>query len=215
MLKKLKNFSKNKIKFKFELNLNERTKKALLILAIVLVVGSLFFSFKHWVVAAVVNGRPITRWALDQELEKQAGEQVLESLITQTLITQQARKEKIIISETQINEEIKKIEDELKNQGMDLDEFLTLQGQSRKTLEEQIKLQLMVESLLGSDLEVTDEEIQSYFEENRDYFPDKTAFEDQKENIKETLKQQKLSEAFQEWLEKAKEEASIYYWLEF
>ena len=54
-------------------------------IAVVIFLASLQYS-KGLLVAATVNGSPISRWAVIGNLEKQAGKQALDSLITEKLI---------------------------------------------------------------------------------------------------------------------------------
>ncbi len=99
---------------------------ALGILLIALV--SLIYYFKSSFIAAIVNGQPIWRTTLNKQLTKQFGEQLLESLITQTLIEQQAKTKGIIISGEKIASETAKIEEQVIAQGQTLDQILLLQG---------------------------------------------------------------------------------------
>lgn len=208
-----------KIKFPFKVmfvfKASKKTKKTLFFLCLGLAFGLLVFKFKDRWVAAWVNNRPITRRELDRELEKQMGEQALESLVTKSLILQQAKKEKIKTGQDELAKEIESIEAELEKQGMDLDSYLLSLGQDREGLEEQITIQLILEKLLGSEMTVSDEEAQAYFEENKEAFFSESSFEDEKERIVEVLKQQKMGEAFQTWLEEVKENSRIYYFLKF
>ena len=68
--------------------------RALLVL-LILVVG-LYFG-RSLLFAALVGGRPITRVELISELEKQGGQQALESLVTKELVKQEAQKKNINI----------------------------------------------------------------------------------------------------------------------
>ncbi|MBU3957052.1 SurA N-terminal domain-containing protein [Patescibacteria group bacterium] len=204
-----------KAKPKLALELNEKTKKVLIILLAFLIFAFLLFNFRHLFIAAVVNNKPITRFALDRELEKQGGQQVLESLITKSLILQEAKKQGVKINDEEINEKIGEIETQLESQGTDLDTLLQTQGQTRQSLEEQIKIELIIGEILNEKVSVTDEEIKDYFEENKESFEEGVTLEEVKEQIRENLRQTKLSEKFQSWLEELKQKARIYYFLKF
>jgi len=205
--KKIKAFSK--IKF------DERTKKILIVILSLLVVFGFLFNFKHLFLAALVNNSPITRFALDRELEKQSGQQTLDNLISQSLIIQEAKRLGIKIEQADIDEEIKKIETQVASQGSDLDELLQAQGQSRKSIGEQIKIQLIIEKVLGKDITVSEEEVSNYFEENKEFIGEDVTFEEIKTDIGEQIKQKKMSEKFEAWLEELKQKAKIRYFLEF
>ena len=90
---------KPKSKPKLKIKLNEKTKKVLIILLAFLICALLLFNLKHLFIAVVVDNHPITRFALDRELEKKGGQQVLEDLINQSLILQEAKRQGIEISQ--------------------------------------------------------------------------------------------------------------------
>lgn len=164
---------------------------------------------------ALVNNRPISRLSLVRELEKQAGQQTLDTLITKSLILQEADKQNIKIGQERIEGKIKEIEEQVKSQGADLDVLLQNQGQTRKGLEGEIKIQLIIEEILGKDIEITEEELQNYFEENKEFLGEDASFEEMKEDLKEQLRQQKANNKISTWLEELKQNAKINYFLKF
>ena len=190
-------------------------KKTAVIAIAVLVVLALFYFFRSFLVVAFVNGKPISRWALDRELERVGGQQILNTKIAEMLVFQEAKKQKVSVNEEELNNEVKKLEDSFKAQGQTLDDILALQGQSRKEFLRQIQLQLLVEKMLGKDIQVTDEEIADYFEENKALFEKGATLESQKEEIKKTLADNKLSEKIQPWLQDLQSKAKIIYFVKF
>lgn len=200
---------------KLTIEFNEKTKKIIIVFLAFLALAFLIFNFKHLFIAAMVNNQPITRYALDRELEKQGGQQVLENLITQALILQEAKKQGIEISEEEIKGKMAETEEQVEAQGSDLDTLLESQGLTREYLEEQIRIQLIIEETVGKDISITDEEIEDYFEGNKDYFGEDVLFEEVKDQLEEELRQTKLTEEYQLWLEELKQQASIHYFLKF
>ena len=184
----------------------------ILLFAFATIVILLFF-LKSWLVVAIVDNHPITRFYLDRELERQGGKQVLEGKITEILISQEAARQKIIVSQEEINQKISQIEEQLKPQGQNLEAVLAMQGQTKKDLEKQIKLQVLVEKLLGKDISISEQAITDYFDKNKDSYTKGAKLEDKKEEIQNTLRNQALSEKFQPWLEDLKSKAKIYYFL--
>lgn len=195
--------------------MNEKTKKALIIFLVFLIFAFILFNFKHLFIAAIVNNKPITRYALNRELEKQGGQQILESLITKSLILQEAEKQGIKISNEKIKEKIAEIEANIKSQGSDLDTLLQTQGQTRQDLEKQIRIELIIEEILEKDVSISEEQVKDYFEENKELFGEEATFEGVKDQLEEELRQQELSNRFQSWLEELKQKAKIYYFLKF
>lgn len=188
--------------------------KTTLIVILLIILGLLYY-FKSLFVVALVNGEPISRLAAIRELEKQSGKQVLDSLVTKTLILQEAKKQNVTIDQTEIDQAIKKIEKDIQGQGQTLDQALTLRGMTRTDLIEQIKIQKLVEKILGKNIKVTDKEVSDYIEKNKITIPEGTKPEETKTQVKEQLLQQKLGEKFQAWIENLKKNAKISYFLNY
>jgi len=132
------------------LNKKALNKKALIALLVVFVLVATGLLLKKELVVATVNGQPISRLTLIREMEKSSGKQVLEGLIGRTLILQEAKKQNASISQEEIDQEMEKIEENLKSQGQDLNQLLSFQGIAKTELEEQIRIQKLVEKLVGS-----------------------------------------------------------------
>ena len=183
-----------------------KRRQIVTILAIIALLILLYFK-KSWFVVAWVNNRPITRFEFNHQLEQQYGKKVLESLINQELINQEAKKQKINITDEQIQENIEKIEKSLSGQ-ISLDDALKAQGITREQLNSDMKLQLSIEKLVSQGVEISNEEIAEYFKENKELF---TATEEgkQREEAINSLRQQKINEKFQEWLENLHNTAKI------
>ena len=193
----------------------KKLKKIVGLAVLLLVFLMLAWRFKHLFFVAFVNGRPITRLSLDRQLEKRFGQQELESQVSQALILQAAQKEGIKVAQTEVDEKIKELEEQFQQQGMDLKTLLAGQGQTKNELIEQIKVQLTVEKILSQDIDITDEEIAAYYEENKASFAEVTSLEEMKDDLYERLRQQKIGEKFQPWLEELRDQAKIRYFLNF
>jgi foldase protein PrsA len=190
-------------------------KKVVIPLVAVFLIGGAAYRFKDQFVVAMVNGQPISRLAIIKELEKQYGEGTLETLITKTLVLQEAKKQGVVVSDEEVSQEMARIEESVAAQGQNLDQVLGMQGISREELEEQIEIQKIAEKIADEGLEVTDEEVEKYFEENRESFADDVSEEELKENIREQLKQQKLNEAINSWVTSLRDTATINYFRRF
>ena len=189
--------------------------KAILALAIVLVFALIYFVKKTFI-AATVNGSPIMKSAVNGELQKRYGRSVLDSLITEKLIIQEAQNQGITVSQQEIDEEIAKIEESVKKQGQTLESVLALQGMTKIELSGQIKIQKLIEKLLGDKVTVTDSELQEYIKNNEESL--KTVSSDLKEvenYVKDLLKQQKLSGAFQAWIDGIRQKATVNYLISY
>jgi foldase protein PrsA len=201
----------NKISLPLIKNFPKANKRNLaILLAIIILAGTLYY-FKNQFIVAMVNGKPIFRLTLIRELEKQAGKSILDSLITKTLILDEAKKQNVSISDGEINEEIKKIEENISKQGQELAALLDAQGMTRNDLLEQIKLQKIVEKIAGKDISISEQEVNDYIKTNKDLISKDTDIEKIKETIKGQLEQEKLNEKIQTLVESLRQNAKINY----
>jgi foldase protein PrsA len=181
---------------------------AIILLAVLLLLAVLY-ALRGLLVAATVNGQPIYRLTIINELERQSGKQALDTMITKSLILQEAKKKNVSVSDQQIDQEIKKIEANLKQQGQSLEQVLSMQGLTRESLRDQVRIQKTVELLLGNQITVTDKEVDDYIASNSAQLPQTTDQKQLRTSISQELRQQKLSEKFQTWLANIRKNAKI------
>ena len=182
---------------------------------ILIILGVAAFYAKGLFIAAIVNGQPITRLALVKELEKRNGEQTLSSIITETLILQEAEKRGVSVTQEELNDSVKKIEDQLKKQGQNLDQGLVFQGMTRKDFENQLRLKILVEKMLADEIEPKEEEVKDYIEKNKDTLPKDLTDEEEEQTVIERLRQQNLSNKVQKWLADLQKNATINYFVNY
>jgi len=189
-------------------------KKTIIIIAIIIAVGALAYINKGLFVAAVVDGSPISRLAVIRELEKSSGKNLLDSLIAEKIIQNEIAAKGIIISDDEINTTIKNIENQVATQGSTLNEELTAQGMTLEDLKKQLVLQLGLEKLVADKINVTDEELAQYIKDNSISIP-----EGQEEianiQIREELKNQKISTESNILVSSLKLQASILYFVDY
>ena len=204
-----------KLQKQFLSNIKSFDKKKAILIAAVLGVAALGYLGRGLFVVALVNGTPISRLAVVRELEKQGGSETLDNLVVKSLIFQEARKKGVTVSQEELDLELSRINDIVSKQGMTLDEALALQNQSKNDLIEQIKLQKTVERILADKIAVTEEEVNDYFDKNKELFDDGAKLEDVSGEIRNQLAQTKLSSAYQSWITDLKASASINYFVTF
>lgn len=197
-----------------EMKLPISRKYLLPVLAIIVLMGIGAFLLSKWMVVANVNGESISRAEYTQELEKTAGKQVLEGLTTKKIIEQEAKKKNVSVSSQEIDTEIKKLDDQLKSQGQSLDQILSFQGLNREGLREQIMIQKTVEKLVGSDVKVSTQEVDTYIEQNSELAGENTDLDELKKKAEEQLKQQKIDTKIQELIQNLRKNAKIEYYNE-
>src|SRR3989339_155963 len=168
-------------------------KKTAIIIAAVIILGVLIYAGKGLFIAAIVDGSPISRLSVISKLEKTSGKKLLDSLIAERLVKNEVKAKKIVVSDEEINGEIKKIEDQIALQGGTLDEALIAENMSRNDLKTQIILQKELEKLVADRINVTDEEVAQYISDNKISIPagEEAAMSEQ---IKKELKNQKINQ---------------------
>lgn len=185
------------------------TKVALAVVILGLI--AIFVSNKGLLVAAVVNGKPIFRWQLTKVLTSRFGAQTLDSMISQALIDEEARKAGITVPQ----EDIAKKESELVASlggSVSLDDVLKYQGMTKGDFEDQLRLQLTVEKLLGKDITITDEEISNYIATSGSTL---TATDEAglKEEARQAIFSQLMNEKLQTWFSEVKAKAKVFRFL--
>ena len=188
--------------------------KTAIIIVVIIALGVLGYFYKGLFIAATVNGSPISRLTIIQKLEKASGKNLLDSLITEKLVQNEANAKKIIVSNDEINGEIKKIEDQIIAQGSTLDAALLAQGMTTDDLKTQFILQKEVEKLVADKINVTDEEVAQYIKDNKISIPSgqEAATNDQ---VKNELRNQKLDTEAQALISDLKAKAKIRYFVNY
>ncbi len=161
--------------------------------------------------AVVVNGERIYRGEFYDKLEESYGETVVSQMIDEKLIYQQAEKENVEIDEDDINKEIEQLEKDYGGKD-NLEKELETRGTSRDDLRSRIETVLIVQEILGKDIELSEEEKKSFYDEYKDVlFPDNDnpTYEEAEETIEDILIEQKVSQKLQPWLADLKSEANI------
>ena len=179
------------------------------------IVGFILWQAKGLFMVATVNNSPISRVEFIKELENRFGEEVLDTLITQKIIEQEANEAGITVTDVEINEQMETIRSSVELQGTTLEDALALQGQSEENLRRGIRLSLIVEKLFEDQLQVSDEDVRAFYEQNQDLYGEEATFEQLQGTLKDQMVQQQLSGRFQEWIENKKAEATIHRFVNF
>lgn len=130
---------------------------------------------------ATVNGEPIT-WqefisrmkdtgsegynVLDQTIDTN-GQDILDQMISESLIRQAAKKAGIKVSSYEIDAELSMIQNQL---GTSYGEVLAQYGMTENALRTNIEMNFLAVKYSTKDLVITDEDLRRYFEENKDLY---------------------------------------------
>jgi foldase protein PrsA len=182
------------------------------VVLVVLLGTAVFYLAKRYrglVIAGIVNKTPITRWELNKTLSRRYGQAVLDELVNNQLLTQEATKQGITVSQVEIDAERTKLAESLGGEE-NLASAMVQYGLSDSDLQDQLRLRLLQEGLSAKmfDIQVSEEEVAAYFTTNATLYEGKQ-LEDVRDEITASLRDQKLQQEFFTWFDKAKQDAQV------
>lgn len=183
--------------------------KVLLVIAIGTVIFLLIQKYQGLFVAGSVNKSPIMRWELNSRMAEKYGEQVLEEIISERLLAENLKKNKIDVTESELKVEYDKIvaqyggEEQFKAA---IAQYNMTKEKALASIKQSIGLKKIIESL--DKIEITDDAINKYFTDNKAIYATKK-LEEVKDEIKEALYQQEIYTKSQEWYAGIREAAKV------
>lgn len=175
--------------------------------------------------AAIVNGEEIPQSEIDFQLEQMeqmyaqqgmdmddpqleemfAGmdEMIVEEMVTQELLVQEAENADISISDEEIESQLEQVRSQFGSEE-EFEEALEMDNITVEDLEEDIKTQLAIESLLEPeslaerDIDVSEEELEAQYEMMEMQNPEVGDFEEVKPELEQQVQQQQLIEQLHE-----------------
>lgn len=118
---------------------------------------------------ATVNGEKISEDELHERLVAQYGQELLDTLITGKVIEQEVKKENIKVTQEEIDEEKAAYAESYGGEEA-LKQTLETSGLTMADFEEDIESYLATKKLLEPRIEITEEDMKAYFEENKGSF---------------------------------------------
>lgn len=175
--------------------------KSLSVIAFIGLIAFLFgLYFKNLIPIAFVNGQPVTRKMFAERLIRTSGDQILEELIINSLTVQELERKGVVVTQYEIDSKIALMDRQLQREGKTLNEALTEAGSTRADLERELESQLGVEKLLRSKVRITDDDIDTYLQENGIEKGKGAILESQKIAIHKVLYRAGLREKYEQWL---------------
>lgn len=147
------------------------SKKTLAILAVLIVAAIavfIFLSTKSEVIAKV-GSESLTKDDLYTFFVEQNGEAALDTLMTKNLINQEVEKENIKVTDKEIDAELQELIDSYGGEET-FEQQLAASGLTQDDIKEDIEVNLKIEKLIEPQIDITEEEMQTYFDENKDSF---------------------------------------------
>ncbi len=127
-------------------------------------------------IVAKVDGEAITKNELYDLMVEQYGTQALDSLIGEKIVNAELEKQKIEVSEEDIETELNKIKQYYESDQA-FTEAMAYYGYTLDDIKKDVTMNIQIKRLLGPNITIGEEDISSYFEQN------KTSF-DQKEEVR-------------------------------
>lgn len=118
---------------------------------------------------ASVNGTKITKDELYNELVALGGTSTLDNMITMKLIDQAAADANVTITDEDVNAEIESLKTQFGGEEA-LNSALAQSGMTLDDLKKNTEIQVKIRKILEPQTKVTDEDISTYYEENKDTF---------------------------------------------
>ncbi|MFH1295003.1 MAG: hypothetical protein ABIH84_00235 [bacterium] len=145
---------------------------------------------------AKVDGVGVSKREWEKLLKSRYGRSAAQDLIDVYMVNNELKKAGITVSEEEINVELATIEAQLA--GQSLEEILSQQGRTLADFRKDVALQVGLKKLLSDRVEVTDQEVADYMEAYGESLPGATP-EEQAENARKALIDQKLGEEINSW----------------
>jgi foldase protein PrsA len=150
--------------------IKENKKIVLVIAVLILAIGvSLSFALPKDKAVAKVDGEAINKDELYDVMVEQYGAATVEQLIADKIVASEAKKEKVTITDKELNEEVDKLKESYGGEEV-FNQMLESNNTTVDTLKDDLKNYLTIRKLLEPQIKITDEELQTYFDENKDSF---------------------------------------------
>lgn len=181
----------------------------------IIIIGILLFIYRGLFVAVVVNGQPISRLSVIQETEKESGKQALATIVRNTLIQQEASKENVTVSDQEVNTQLNTVKANLARQGENINDVLATQGMTMTDLTQLLRLDLLVQKMVGKQVVIPSKDISNYIAKNQDTLPQNESQAQLQATVKQQLQQQELNQKTQTWLQSLQSNAKIIYFVQY
>lgn len=156
----------------------------------------------------MVNNQPITTLEYYQNLKAKDNKEVLNQIVRDKLITQEANKKGVVIKQEDLDKKVSEIEKQLGGKDQ-LKQALDSRNIGENEFRNQIRIQLIVEKLLEKEIAVSDKEVEDYIAKNKDNSGTLGVDINDKDAVREQLQNEKLNEKFQAWYEELQKNAKI------
>ena len=174
------------------------------------VIGLALLAYKlgPWLIPAVVDKRPITRFEVWNRMDKSYGTQTIDDLVNEKVLEEAIENSGVKVEQAKVDTQMKALEDQFSALG-GLDEALKQRGLTRKDLEKQVRTQVAVEEILADKIAPTDAEVKAQFDAGAATTYKDKKFDDVKASIADEIKQAKMRDEFLTWFADVKKDIKV------
>lgn len=147
----------------------KKTIIAIAILLIIGVAGSIFFATDKSTYVAKIDNTKITQSELDEALNKQYGSATLETLIQEKIVNLEAAKQKVTVSNKDIEEQITALQTQYGGEEA-LNTALASSNMTLDDLKTSLKTSVLISKMIEKTLDTSDATLKAYLKENESTF---------------------------------------------
>jgi foldase protein PrsA len=147
----------------------KQNKKLVFVIGVLILAIGVFLSLALTKDKAIakINGDSISKDELYDVMVEQYGAATVEQLIADKIVASEAKKQKITISDEELNKEVDKLKESYGGEEV-FNQVLASNNTTVDVLKEDLKNYLTMRKLIEPQIEITDEELKTYFDENKD-----------------------------------------------
>ncbi|PLS02786.1 peptidylprolyl isomerase [Neobacillus cucumis] len=143
---------------------------AALLMAFIVAAGVfLTFTLTKDEAVAKFNGETISKDELYDKMVEQYGSATVDQIISDKIIAAEAKKQKVTVSDSTLNEEIGKLKEQYGGED-GFNQALESNNTTLAAVKKDLKNYIILKKLMEPDIKITDEEMKTYFDENKDSF---------------------------------------------
>lgn len=194
---------------------NKKTFQVILwIVIFILSFGIIDFIFQYInndMSVAIVNGERVSMSDFYNELEKAAGAQISETIIENTLIQQEGRKNNVVVPQEDIDSIINDYKTYVGGEDA-FNEELAAQNTTLEEVEEGLETTLMAKEMITADIIVDDATLEQFYNDYKDQLYSEeatTTFAEKKDDIRKVYIDQQFLQLRDTWVEELKADAVI------
>jgi foldase protein PrsA len=130
---------------------------------------SLSFALKKDEAVAKFNGEAISKDELYSEMVEQYGAATIDKIISDKILVAEAKKQKVNVTDSELNSEVEKLKESYGGEEA-FNQALASNNTTVAFLKQDLKNYLTIRQLLEPEINITEEEMKTYFDENKDSF---------------------------------------------